>query len=225
MSSPLLDLPFAVSINNTLGALYVGNVLVAIFFGITSAQVFLYFMRNPKDKLIYKIAVAVLWMIDTLHLVFVTHAGYHYGIINYGNPVALLTISWSLIGQVVLTTTSDAIVRSILAHRVWLHYCFMLGIRGRDDVRSTSGSSQAFHKARRAIMDLVLRPGHSVCRRHHYLGLTLCSAKETGVQGVFEDEVDREDSYVVQYQWKCTDKPLRGDLSHCIFDYANELHI
>ncbi|KAH8096757.1 hypothetical protein BXZ70DRAFT_1009439 [Cristinia sonorae] len=119
MSMPL-GLLLNLDINNTLGALFVGGIFVAIFFGITSAQAFTYFKRNPKDKLLYKVAVAILWTIDALHLSFIAHAGYHYAVTNYMKPTALLVVSWSLIGQIVLTTTSDAIVRSIFAHRVWL---------------------------------------------------------------------------------------------------------
>ncbi|TCD69255.1 hypothetical protein EIP91_008358 [Steccherinum ochraceum] len=96
-------------INNTLGAIYVGGIFSAIFFGVTSAQAYTYFQRNPNDKPIYRLAVAILWTIDALHVAFVAHAGYHYGVTNYANPLAMLYVTWSLIGAVVLTTTSDAI--------------------------------------------------------------------------------------------------------------------
>ncbi|CAL1711157.1 unnamed protein product [Somion occarium] len=120
MSAPpaLTPLPFS-SLDSTLGALYVGNVLVAFFCGITSFQTYVYFVRNPKDNLALKSAIFILWVIDMVHLAFLSHSFYIYTITNYANPLALLKVQWGLSALVALTDVSDAIVRGIFAHRIW----------------------------------------------------------------------------------------------------------
>ncbi|PBK63024.1 hypothetical protein ARMSODRAFT_963556 [Armillaria solidipes] len=76
------------SLGNTLGALYVGATIAAIFFGITNLQTLIYYKRYPNDWWIYRYSIALLWVLDALHVALSTHALYCLLIDWYGNVAA-----------------------------------------------------------------------------------------------------------------------------------------
>ncbi|SJL15383.1 uncharacterized protein ARMOST_18879 [Armillaria ostoyae] len=76
------------SLGNTLGVLYVGATIAAIFFGITNLQTLIYYKRYPNDWWIYRYSVALLWVLDALHVALSTHALYCLLIDWYGNVAA-----------------------------------------------------------------------------------------------------------------------------------------
>ncbi|OJA19070.1 hypothetical protein AZE42_03741 [Rhizopogon vesiculosus] len=83
--------------NNTFGALYIGTVAGAILFGLGTVQVFIYFQNQKGSGLnFYRLAVCWLWFFNALHVYAVNHAIYHYLITNYGNPLALSEVVWSV---------------------------------------------------------------------------------------------------------------------------------
>ncbi|KAF8813505.1 hypothetical protein BYT27DRAFT_6374264 [Phlegmacium glaucopus] len=53
-------------------------------------------------------------------MAFITHGVYHYVVLNFTNPTALLDPTWSLLAQVILTCITDLIARCIFARRIWL---------------------------------------------------------------------------------------------------------
>ncbi|TRM69025.1 hypothetical protein BD626DRAFT_562837 [Schizophyllum amplum] len=108
-------------LDSKIGATFLGNIFAAIFYGITSIQTFIYFdrQRGEGDGVKYKMLVSFLWILDTLHLIFVCHASYYYLITNYFNPVALTAANWSIITQIIITCISNVIIRGLYAHRVW----------------------------------------------------------------------------------------------------------
>lgn len=118
-SSKMSAFPPGFKFNSTLGALFIGTVVVAILFGVTSVQIYYYFSHYSNDKRILRLAVAALWAIDLLHLFGVCHLTYHYTITNFAQPTALSSIVWSYKLQVVIETINDVIIRLILLHRVW----------------------------------------------------------------------------------------------------------
>lgn len=105
--------------SNTLGAALIGVVGSGILFGMTCLQGLLYYHRFPKDGLLHKAAVAVLWVIDAFHLALTIHAVYHFLVVNYGDLEALTHITWSLKLQVSLNVVIILLVQSLYAHRVW----------------------------------------------------------------------------------------------------------
>ncbi|KAI0072837.1 hypothetical protein K474DRAFT_1667331 [Panus rudis PR-1116 ss-1] len=115
-----LPLPAGVTLDNTLGALYVGNIVVALLCGVTSFQIYIYFSRGFKDNFILKLTVVTLWVIDVLHVALISHAFYQYTVSNYGNLLALLKVQWGLTAQVVVTDVSDALVRAVFAYRIYI---------------------------------------------------------------------------------------------------------
>ncbi|KAK0471868.1 hypothetical protein IW261DRAFT_1571542 [Armillaria novae-zelandiae] len=75
----------APSIGETLGALYIGSIIAAMLFGITNLQSVMYYKRYPKDWWLYRCSVALLWVLDTLHVILSTHTLYFYLIEMFGD--------------------------------------------------------------------------------------------------------------------------------------------
>ncbi|KDR69647.1 hypothetical protein GALMADRAFT_145371 [Galerina marginata CBS 339.88] len=86
-----------IDLNATFGAFLIGVILSAGLFGVTCTQVFHYFQNYTSDGILIKGAVATLLILEGLHSAFSIHAVYHYVILNYFNPLALLHVTWSVI--------------------------------------------------------------------------------------------------------------------------------
>ncbi|KAH9896845.1 hypothetical protein C8Q73DRAFT_687432 [Cubamyces lactineus] len=112
--------PIPISLNETLGAAFVGDILAACLYGLTTLQTLTYFGRCRKDSVVLKSLVILLWALDTLHLILVSHTVYSYTITNFGNVPALLKPTWSVIAQVFVTGVSDGIVRALYCYRIWM---------------------------------------------------------------------------------------------------------
>ncbi|PCH44978.1 hypothetical protein WOLCODRAFT_77569 [Wolfiporia cocos MD-104 SS10] len=84
-------------LDETYGAVLVGAFVSAVLYGVTNAQVFVYFRENTNDKLIYKLAVSWLWyeLLDTLHVALGIHMVYFYLITNFSDRSQLAIIVWS----------------------------------------------------------------------------------------------------------------------------------
>ncbi|RPD65457.1 hypothetical protein L227DRAFT_212549 [Lentinus tigrinus ALCF2SS1-6] len=108
------------ALHNTLGAAYIGNILAACLYGLTTLQTFIYYNRSPKDSAVLKTLVAMLWFLDTLHLALISHTVYEYTVTDFGNFIALLEPTWSVLAQVIVTGVSDGIVRGIFCYRIWM---------------------------------------------------------------------------------------------------------
>ncbi|SJL15322.1 uncharacterized protein ARMOST_18815 [Armillaria ostoyae] len=93
------------SIGETFGALYVGAIIAAVLFGITNLQTVIYYKRYPNDWWLYRYSVALLWVLDTLHVVLSTHALYFYLIEMFGDlSGALVHNVWSFKAQLVINS-------------------------------------------------------------------------------------------------------------------------
>ncbi|KAL0945449.1 hypothetical protein HGRIS_000940 [Hohenbuehelia grisea] len=107
-------------LDSKLGAAFLGNLAAAIFYGVTSVQTFLYFRSNSRDTFAFKALIFFLWILDGVHLAFITHGLYYYMVSNFANPVALLVPTWSVLAQVYITCISDLIIRAIFTRRVFV---------------------------------------------------------------------------------------------------------
>ena len=97
-----------VTLDNTLGAFFLGVSVSSMFvasspvssflippaslFGVSSLQVYFYYHFYPDDGLLHKVAVAVLWCLDALHLSLSIYCMYHYGVSGFGNFLGLLEV-------------------------------------------------------------------------------------------------------------------------------------
>ncbi|KAJ8462105.1 hypothetical protein ONZ51_g11115 [Trametes cubensis] len=110
--------PKPISLNDTLGAAFIGDILAACLYGLTTLQTFIYFGRCRKDSTVMKGLVTLLWALDTLHLLLISHTVYSYTISNFGNIPALLKPTWSVL--VLVTGVSDGIIRALYCYRIWI---------------------------------------------------------------------------------------------------------
>ncbi|KAJ8487784.1 hypothetical protein ONZ51_g3979 [Trametes cubensis] len=110
--------PLPISLNDTLGAAFIGNILAACLYGLTTLQTSIYFGRCRKDSTVMKGLVTLLWALDTLHLLLISHTVYSYTISNFGNIPALLKPTWSVL--VLVTGVSDGIIRALYCYRIWI---------------------------------------------------------------------------------------------------------
>ncbi|KAK0482891.1 hypothetical protein EDD18DRAFT_1200926 [Armillaria luteobubalina] len=112
--------PSKAILGETLGALYVGATLAAVFFGITNLQVVQYYKNYPKDWWLFRYSVALLWVLDALHLASSTHGVYYYLIDMFGNLQYSLTHSvWSFKLMLVLNIAILLYVQGLYAIRLW----------------------------------------------------------------------------------------------------------
>ncbi|KAJ8462066.1 hypothetical protein ONZ45_g6186 [Pleurotus djamor] len=114
---------FSVSqtLNNTIGALYVGTIIAAILYGFTTLQAYWYYhWYARRDTIVHRLAVGGLWCLDTLHLILICHGVYHYMVTGFGNFIGLLNIVWSLQLQVTINVFIIFAVHSLYTYRVWL---------------------------------------------------------------------------------------------------------
>ncbi|KJA25048.1 hypothetical protein HYPSUDRAFT_434943 [Hypholoma sublateritium FD-334 SS-4] len=109
-----------IDLDKTLGAVFIGNIVSASLFGLTSLQAFIFFSGNIRDRKLFKRLIAFLWFLDIVHLVLMTHGVYHYLVRNFDDFLALQDPTWSLLAQVIITCISDFIVRCVFARRIWL---------------------------------------------------------------------------------------------------------
>ncbi|TBU23959.1 hypothetical protein BD311DRAFT_810372 [Dichomitus squalens] len=106
-----------VSLNNTLGAAFLGTIATSCFYGITVVQTYIYYKRNGTDPAYLQALVFFLWVMDSLHLALVVHAVYFYAVTNFTNVIMLDIPIWSIL--ILVTGVSDGAVRGVFCHRVW----------------------------------------------------------------------------------------------------------
>ncbi|KAK6983844.1 hypothetical protein R3P38DRAFT_3112886 [Favolaschia claudopus] len=106
------------TLDNTLGALFLGVVVSCILFGVSSLQVVHYYHSYANDSLLHKVAVGSLWVLDSTHLCLSIASSYHYGISNFGRADAMDVIIWSVL--IAVNVMIVVLVHSLYAYRVWL---------------------------------------------------------------------------------------------------------
>ncbi|KAJ7780114.1 hypothetical protein DFH07DRAFT_463512 [Mycena maculata] len=82
--------------NATIGALQIGVLVSYFLFGLTTAQVYAYYGRFPKDPSRMKWLVAGVWLCELAHATCIGHALYVMTIIEYGQPQLLAELPRSL---------------------------------------------------------------------------------------------------------------------------------
>lgn len=107
------------SFDNTLGALLIGEILAAVLFGAATVQISIYCRRCERDGRVMRCAIALLWILDLVHLGFTSHSMYDYMVTNYMNPEVLLYCPWSFAANMVVGNISQVIVTGIFAYRIW----------------------------------------------------------------------------------------------------------
>ncbi|KIJ32227.1 hypothetical protein M422DRAFT_266039 [Sphaerobolus stellatus SS14] len=92
MSTPAVPIP---ALDDTYGASYIGVLIATFLQGILTLQVFTYFENFPKDSWKLKLLVVFLWVVDLVHLIFITEATYRYFVSDWGNVASLGVSLWT----------------------------------------------------------------------------------------------------------------------------------
>jgi len=113
--------PVGVTIDNTLGALFVGFAVACCVYGVLMSQMYTYFVNYPMDRPVYKFIVLFIVLLETADQVLIGQIYYHYGVSSFGDPLTLIegTQIWSFILQQTLGSIVGAVVKLAFALRVW----------------------------------------------------------------------------------------------------------
>ncbi|KII90217.1 hypothetical protein PLICRDRAFT_40413 [Plicaturopsis crispa FD-325 SS-3] len=101
-----------------MGVMFIGCIFDAILYGILVFQVYRYYLKN-HDRLLLRMLVGALYIIDSFQLVLVVHAMWHWLIANFDDRVALGTSIWSLNVEVGTTVVITFMVRCFFTGRLW----------------------------------------------------------------------------------------------------------
>ncbi|KAI6131378.1 hypothetical protein EDD16DRAFT_1535745 [Pisolithus croceorrhizus] len=97
----------------------IGGLITAMLYGIATLQTYAYYMHYSEDALTIRFLVAGIWILDTLRFSFVCHFLYYYLITNYGIPMSLLYLVWSLPASVLVHATVATAVQCFFAHQIY----------------------------------------------------------------------------------------------------------
>ncbi|KAK7039355.1 hypothetical protein R3P38DRAFT_3261724 [Favolaschia claudopus] len=99
---------------------FIGFSIATTLYGISCLQAYLYYRNYPKDHLLLKSTVALLWVLDTLCTIFVAHSLYTYFVLNFGkNPTVDLVIPWSFTTEKFLVTLITFVAQLFYARTIW----------------------------------------------------------------------------------------------------------
>ncbi|KAK0200230.1 hypothetical protein DFS33DRAFT_1387438 [Desarmillaria ectypa] len=120
-----------------MGALMIGTILAAVLWGVSCMQTYEYFsvrIRNSQlsplpiptqmyrktDDPRLKVMVVIVFLLDTVQQVFVTHTLYEYLVVHYYDPTNLGVVEWSLLAQVAPSGIIALLVQSFFTYRVYI---------------------------------------------------------------------------------------------------------
>ncbi|KAJ3809304.1 hypothetical protein F5876DRAFT_44159 [Lentinula aff. lateritia] len=103
MAQSVTTVSSEVTIDNTLGALFVGFAMACCIYGILLSQIYTYLANYPLDRPVYKfivrrllnlttpiLQVLLILTLETVDQALIGQIYYHYGISNFSNPLTLI---------------------------------------------------------------------------------------------------------------------------------------
>lgn len=112
--------PKVIDIPRSFGALLIGGIISVLFTGITWSQCVVYSKLFPKDRIGVKAMVFGVWLLDTLHSVFITISIWNYFIVHFGNAQGIDHIPTSLALTIVATAILTFVVHLFFIYRVFI---------------------------------------------------------------------------------------------------------
>ncbi|KAJ3503446.1 hypothetical protein NLJ89_g8429 [Agrocybe chaxingu] len=103
--------PSPVHIKDTFGAIFIGALVTMTIYGITTLQAYFYYLSFPQDGIKTKLLVASIWVLDTMHAIFMCHALHHYLIDQFGNAAALRDGTWTVFSSIAINVIMAFIVQ------------------------------------------------------------------------------------------------------------------
>ncbi|KAF9450352.1 hypothetical protein P691DRAFT_758270 [Macrolepiota fuliginosa MF-IS2] len=108
----------AFHISNTFGVMLIGALITMSIYGITTLQVYFYYMSYPKDEWWMKWLVGAIWTLDTIHVILMCHCIHYYLIRGFGNPALLSDGLWSLYASMAANVLIAFIVQCYFSIRI-----------------------------------------------------------------------------------------------------------
>jgi hypothetical protein len=98
------------TLDNTVGAIFLGVIGAGLYvpsfaclnaishqcslFGVNTLQLGYYFHSFPNDIALHKVSVALLWVLDAVHLALTIYASYTHVVTDFGNLLGLTRVHW-----------------------------------------------------------------------------------------------------------------------------------
>ncbi|CCM02692.1 uncharacterized protein FIBRA_04798 [Fibroporia radiculosa] len=108
------------SMHAVLGSAYIGTVFASILYGFNTMQAFNYFQNSSADSKVLMSLLILLIVLDTLHLALIVDIVYTYTITSVIDSEVFVRPPWSIIAHIIVSSLSDAIVRSLYCWRIWM---------------------------------------------------------------------------------------------------------
>ncbi|OBZ65536.1 hypothetical protein A0H81_14508 [Grifola frondosa] len=102
------------------GGFLVTTFIATALYGVTIVQVYVYLRNYPKDSVYLRMLVLAIWLAETVHTAFCIHQQYNYLIIDFDNPVALVSNVWSLTAALLIEVIVANTVQGFFIHRIWI---------------------------------------------------------------------------------------------------------
>ncbi|KAJ3984506.1 hypothetical protein F5890DRAFT_1474519 [Lentinula detonsa] len=108
-----------ISPDATVGAAFVGYSFACVVLGVLTSQVSNYYQKYVADPKPVRILVGIVWTLELLHVILISHALYHYTISLFGSVLAIITehVVWSLV--VLIAAISGIIAKICFVLRIW----------------------------------------------------------------------------------------------------------
>ncbi|ESK86107.1 hypothetical protein Moror_9326 [Moniliophthora roreri MCA 2997] len=103
---------------DTFGVFLVAVVIASCLYGVACLQTWYYF-RNYNDCLLLRVTVLAVLILETVHEIVTIHAVYHYLILNFGKPFALVDVVWSVTTVIPVTDVLSAIAHLFYAAQIY----------------------------------------------------------------------------------------------------------
>ncbi|CAA7267161.1 unnamed protein product [Cyclocybe aegerita] len=111
--------PSPVHIKDTFGAIFIGALVTMTIYGITTLQAYFYYLSFPQDGIKTKLLVASIWILDTIHAIFMCHALHYYLIDQFGNAAALRDGTWTVFMSIAINVIMAFIVQCFFTQRIF----------------------------------------------------------------------------------------------------------
>ncbi|KAJ7207872.1 hypothetical protein GGX14DRAFT_634242 [Mycena pura] len=99
---------------------FVGFTIATTLYGVSAVQVCLYYRNHPSDGPGLKITVALLWILDTLCTLFMSHSIFTYWIFNFmKSPTVDLIMPWSFTAEKFVSLFIVLIAQCFYARTIW----------------------------------------------------------------------------------------------------------
>ncbi|KAJ7435221.1 hypothetical protein B0H11DRAFT_2277736 [Mycena galericulata] len=105
--------------STVIGPIFLGNSFNWLFMGLLVMQVYTYWRNFPKDRVMVKMLVYIIFTLDLTQTAFGTHEAWWFAIQNWGNISALQGGSWTTVISPIMCGIISAMVQIFYAYRIW----------------------------------------------------------------------------------------------------------